>query len=148
MTQSRRNKSATIRKYELAYESCLRRAMKKSSKSTKRNPKTKCLKKLSADFVKSLKIRSTSSSKNSPKEPRRRKIKSTSKKVPKKSLIKSTSKRVPKKSRKIKSIKTISKKSLNPYQKFVREQSKKSAIKRFSPNKRLKEISKLWRNKK
>ena len=40
------------------------------------------------------------------------------------------------------------KRSLNVYQKFVKEQSKKPSMKGLSPSKRMKEISKLWAKRK
>ena len=52
-----KNRSITLRKYELAYESCIMKAMKKNpkiSKSKSDKEKTKCFKKLYSDIKKSI----------------------------------------------------------------------------------------------
>lgn len=125
-------KSATLKNYKIAYETCVRKALKKSSSAQKRKTRTKavksrCLKKVSSDFIRSLKMRI-----NLRKSPKK-KAKKASKRSKRKSR-KSTPK--PRKSRK---------RSLNPYQKFVQEQSKKPNMRGLSPSKRMRAISKLWK---
>lgn len=117
-----KNRSVTLKKYQIAYETCVRKALKKSSNAPKRKHKSKCLKKVSSDFIRSLKMRINL--RKSPKKKSKSKRKSTSK-----------SKR---KSRK---------RSLNSYQKFVQEQSKKPTMHGLSPCQRMRAISKLWKQK-
>lgn len=129
-------KSVTLKKYKNAYETCVRKALKKSSNAQKRKPrakavKSRCLKKISSEFIRSLKMRLNK--RKSPKKSKRKSRKNASK--PHKSR-KNTSK--PRKSRK---------RSLNSYQKFVQEQSKKPSMRGLSPSKRMREISKLWKKK-
>ncbi len=142
-----RNRSALMKKYELAYETCVKKAMKKSPVLAKKKPsklKSRCLKKVSSELIKSLKHRINSlktkkskktlkSHSRKPKVGKSRRVTPVSK--TKKTINKST-----------KSKKT--KKSLNSYQKFVREKSKDPKLQGISPPKRMKEISKMWHKSK
>lgn len=141
-----RNRSALMKKYELAYETCVKKAMKKSPVLAKKKPsklKSRCLKKVSSELIKSLKHRINSLKTKKSKKT----IKSHSRK-PKvaKSRRVTPSSKISKKSKNIKNIKNTkkTKKSLNAYQKFVREKSKDPKMQGVSPAKRMKEISKMW----
>jgi len=167
------SKTATMKKYEMAYETCIRKAMKKSPKSKPKVQKSKCLKKVSAEIIKNLKQRigklkslrtpgrkSRKASRKMSRKSRKasRKMSKKSRKASRKMSRKSrkASRKMSKKSRKAsrkmsrksrKASKGSKSKKLNAYQKFVKEQSKKAGMKGLSPSKRMKEISKLWNKK-
>ena len=121
------NKSLLLKKYKSAYELCIKKAIRKSpkSKSRKETQIKNCVNKVNSSLKKSILKSRLKSSSNLHNKKVEFNIKTNSF-IPKSSL----------------------KKSLNSYQKFVREQSKKPNIKKLSPNKRLKEISKLWKKQK
>jgi hypothetical protein len=125
------NRSALLKKYEMAYETCVKKSMKKSPKTKARKPSkvNDCLEKTKKAMIKKMKSLSP--------------IKFKSKKI-QQEFIKSIKTKL-KKSLKTKKLKSKVKKSLNLYQKFVKDQSKKSGIKNLSPEKRFKQISKLWK---
>ena len=119
------NKSLLLKKYKSAYELCVKKAMRKSptSKTRKQSEIKKCINKVESSIHKKSILKSRLKSSRNLK----------SKKV--EFNFKKTS-FIPKSS---------PKKNLNPYQEFVKTQSKKPSIKKLSPTKRLKEISKLWK---
>ena len=125
MTQH--NRSALMKKYQLAYETCIKKSMKKSPVLAKKKPnklKSRCLKKVSSELIKSLKYRI-----NSLKSKKTGSNKSPSRKP---------------KVEKTRHLTHKPKRSLNSYQKFVKEKSKDPKLQGVSPAKRFKEISKMW----
>ena len=119
-----KSRSKILKKYELAYEKCIKKAMKTHPIISKRRPsslKSKCVKKISKKISKSLDSKT-------------------------KRLIKNT---LIKKSRKTKrrKTKTKSRKSLNTYQKFIKKHVKDPKFKNMSPSSRMKAIAKLWKKK-
>ena len=119
-----KSRSKILKKYELAYEKCIKKAMKTHPIISKRRPsslKSKCVKKISKKISKSLDSKT-------------------------KRLIKNT---LIKKSRKTKrrKTKTKSRKSLNTYQKFIKKHVKDPKFKNMSPSSRMKAFAKLWKKK-
>jgi hypothetical protein len=118
LNKSSLSRSARLRKYEVAYEECIKKTFDTSKKKPIRLEPSK----------KSRSIRNVIN--NSPKKSRS--IRNVS---PKKSKVKQSP---PQKK----------KRSLNAYQKFVKEESQKSKYKSFTASERMKEISKEWNKKK
>lgn len=115
-----KNRSKILKKYELAYESCVRKAMKSHPRLAKKKPsslKSRCIKKIAK------------------KDP---KIKSMLTKIKRKSRKSRTSN----KSRKSRRSK---KRSLNPYQKFIKKHVHDPKFKNLSPSSRMKAIAKMWK---
>ena len=136
------NKSLLLKKYETAYELCVKKAMKKSPTIKSRKPSEinkKCIEKI--DKMRSKNMRKKSNMKKS----RNTLNKSGSNIMKSKNYKKVDFDIKDKKSFIVKSVPKKSLKTLNSYQQFVRDQSKKSTIKKLTPTKRLKEISKLWK---
>jgi hypothetical protein len=122
------NKSLLLKKYKSAYELCIKKAMRKSPKSKGRKEAQikNCVDKVNSSFLKKSILKSRIKSSRSVHN------KKVEFNIKNNSFI----------------TKSSPKKSLNSYQKFVKEQSKKPSIKKLSPTKRLKEISKLWKKQK
>jgi len=123
-----KSRSKILKKYELAYEKCIKKAMKTHPILSKRRPsslKSKCVKKISKKISKSLD--------------------SKTKRLIKNTLIKK-SRKTKRRKTKTKS-KTKSKKSLNTYQKFIKKHVKDPKYKNMSPSSRMKAIAKLWKKK-
>ncbi len=122
------SRSARLRKYELAYEECIKKKFDNSKKKPNRSEPAK----------KSRSIRNIINN-NPKKSPSIRNV------SPKKSpFIRNVS---PKKSR-VKKEPIMKKRSLNAYQKFVKEESKKNKYKEITPSQRMTAISKEWNKQK
>ena len=119
LNKSSLSRSARLRKYEVAYEECIKKTFDSSKKKPNRIEPCK----------KSRSVRNVISNK-SPS------IKNVISSSHKKSKVKQSS--PPNKK----------KRSLNAYQKFVKEESQKNKYKSFTPSERMKEISKEWNKKK
>ena len=116
-----KNRSKILKKYELAYESCVRKAMKSHPRLAKKRPsslKSRCIKKVSK---KDSKIKSMLTKKIKRKSRKSRKSGKSGK------------------SRKSK------KRSLNPYQKFIKKHVHDPKFKNLSPSSRMKAIAKMWK---
>lgn len=122
-----KNKSKILKKYEMAYEKCIKKAMKAHPILSKRKPsslKSTCVKNISKKISKSLDNKT------------KRLIKNTL-------IKKSRSKTRRHKSRS----RSRSRKSLNTYQKFIKKHVKDPKFKNMSPSSRMKAIAKLWKKK-
>jgi hypothetical protein len=127
-----KSRSAILKKYEKAYESCVRKTMKMHPRLSKKRPssiKKKCLKKASKQLSGYLTSRKLSKSK------RRKSRKSK----------KSRKSRRSKKVKKSKSSKKSKKRSLTKYQKFIKKHSGDPKFRNLSPGARMKAIAKLWK---
>lgn len=105
------SKSALMRKYEHAYELCMKRASRKRTIKSRSKSKETCKSIASKMRTMKRRLKSVRKSRNVDKSPKK------------------------------------SKNKLNPYQNFVKQQSKKKEFKDLPANQRLKEIAKLWRQK-
>lgn len=109
----------------MAYEKCIKKAMKTHpilSKSRPSSLKSRCVKNISKKISKSLDSKT-------------------------KRLIKNTLKKKSRKTRTRTKTKSKSRKSLNTYQKFVKKHVKDTKFKNMSPSSRMKAIAKLWKKK-
>ena len=123
-----KNRSKILKKYELAYESCIRKAMKIHPRLAKKKPsslKSRCINKVSK---------------------RDNRIKSVlTKKYKRKSISRSPKSRKSRKSRKSSKSSKSRKRSLNPYQKFIKKHANDPKLKNLSPSSRMKAVAKMWK---
>lgn len=114
--KSKKSRSLILKKYELAYESCIKKALKRSPKQKKSILKKKCIKKSLSPLLKKIqKNKKTINKSRKPTSKSRKKSKSL-------------------------------KKNLTKYQQFVKKYSKDPKIKKLSPISRMKTIAKLWKS--
>jgi hypothetical protein len=128
------SRSSRLRKYELAYEECIKKKFDNSKKKPIRSEPAK----------KSRSIRNIINN-NPKKSPSIRNVSPKKSRVKKSPFIRNVS---PKKSRVKKEPITNKKRSLNTYQKFVKEESKKNKYKEITPSQRMTAISKEWNKQK
>jgi hypothetical protein len=131
-SRKRVSRSARLRKYESAYESCLKKTLVSCKKKTKRATPVK----------KSRARRNPGKARESSSGRKQENRTSSGKKVKKRLTGSSKNKRKsPKKSK-------DRKRPLNAYQRFVREESKKSKYKGMDARERMSAISVEWKKKK
>ena len=126
ISSNKSKKSSEIRKYETAYNKCIKMGMK--SRQCK-----KSIKKLKPNSRKRLRKSVRISRKRSRSKSRKRRSKVSRKRTRTRTRTRSRSRL---RSRK---------RSLNPYQRFVRKESSKSIYRGKSVKSRMRAISKLWK---
>jgi len=127
------SRSSRLRKYEVAYDACVKKALKRTKKPT-RSPRGKKV------------LTSSRKKKTKPvKSPRRKNIITS----PKKSkIIKTPTRRSTVRTIKRADTSKKTKRPLTTYQKFVQSESKKNRYKGMSSKERMQSIGAAWKEKK